>query len=125
MPPKAPAQTRGQALYASMTSFGPWDPAQRVLLEEACRIADRLDKLDAQLEDQEAWFHFSVNQGDGYAEVTVMCDRVLAEARLQAVALKAIVAELRQGRSSGSPKGDTSVGKLALAVAESRKQAAG
>ena len=117
--------TRGQKLYEAMIAYGPWDESQRVLLEEACRIADRLDKLDAQLETQSAWFNFSVDLDGGYAEVTVTCDRVLSEARLQAVALKSIVAELRQGRKPASvpTKGGGSVGDLRSAAR--RKQASG
>ncbi|MGH3096954.1 MAG: hypothetical protein ACRDMV_13265 [Streptosporangiales bacterium] len=68
-------------------------PVQAVLLLEACRITDRLDALDRQLRGED-WLRFR-HDGSG-VEVTVYVDKVLAEAREQAVALKTILAELRQ-----------------------------
>lgn len=75
------------AVMAS-TSLG---PLQMPLLVEACRIADRLDVLDRQLNGHD-WLRFRHDESG--AEVTVYVDRVLAEAREQATALKGIVAEL-------------------------------
>lgn len=73
-----------------------------MLLEEACRIADRLDKLEAILSgSDEGWMRFRTN--DDGSEVTVTLDRALAESRAQAVALKQIVAEIRQSAAGGKP----------------------
>jgi hypothetical protein len=64
-------------------------------MEEACRIADRLDRLDALLTGEaDAWLSFKIN--DDGAEVTVVVDKALSEARQQAAVLKQIFAELRQ-----------------------------
>lgn len=72
-------------------------PAELVLLEEACRIADRLDTLDRILTGaDEGWMRLRVS--DDGSEVTVTVDKALAEARQQAAVLKQIVAELRQSR---------------------------
>lgn len=78
-------------------------PAQLVLLQEACRMADRLDRLDAVLEGRD-WVSFQV--GEGVTEVTVTVDRALSEARQQATALKQLVAELRQSspKAASPPK---------------------
>ncbi|SDZ55277.1 hypothetical protein SAMN05216215_109715 [Saccharopolyspora shandongensis] len=91
----------GQRLWAAMTDGGPLPAMQAVLLLEACRIADRLDKLDAQLRGED-WLRFDVDETG--AEVTVIVDRVLSEARQQATALKQIVAELRQTAGGGKAK---------------------
>ncbi|MCI2421498.1 hypothetical protein MOQ72_29095 [Saccharopolyspora sp. K220] len=91
----------GQRLWAAMTEGGQLAPMQAVLLLEACRIADRLDKLDAQLRGED-WLRFEASE-DG-PEVTVIVDRALSEARQQATALKQIVAELRQTTSRGKQK---------------------
>lgn len=63
------------------------------LEQEATRIKQRLDRLEAQLAgDQDAWFHITEKLPDTVAEVTV--DKVLAEARQQAIALNTIVKTL-------------------------------
>lgn len=76
---------------------------QSVLLLEACRIVDRLAQLDRQLRGED-WLRFRAKDEDG-TEVIVYVDRVLAEAREQATALKGIVAELRQ--TGGKAKAET------------------
>jgi len=74
-------------------------PAVRVLIEEACRIADRLERLDAICRgESDVWARFSVDRdGD---EVTVVIDRALSEARQQALALRQLVADIRQAAGS-------------------------
>lgn len=57
----------GQRLWAEMTDGATLPPLQAVLLLDACRIADRLDKLDAQLRGED-WRKFEVD--DGGTEVT-------------------------------------------------------
>ncbi len=89
-------------------------------MEEACRIADRLERLDAILRgDSDLWARFSVSQdGD---EVTVVIDRAMAEARQQAVALKQIVTELRQATSAAQESSGQQQGSLRDQLAERRK----
>lgn len=88
---------RGRQLWAEL-SEGKFGPAHLVLLEEACRLADHLDRLHAQLEGED-WLRFLVDEAG--TEVTVKVDGVLVEARQHAVALKGLVAELRQANRSG------------------------
>lgn len=128
-------ESRGRRLWQEMHEG--LKPGQLVLLEEACRIADRLDRLDAQL-DGEDWLRFRVN--DDVTDVTVTVDRVLSEARQQAVALKQLISELRQssgvqrpGRpqvgsgesGSGSPGKAGGVVDLKARIAERRGSTAG
>lgn len=70
----------------------------RVLIVEACRITDRLDKLDRQINDGEPWM--TLKYSDAGDEVTVIVDKPLAEARQQATALKQLLADLRQQRGA-------------------------
>ena len=69
-------------------------PAHRLLVDEAARIADRLDRLDYALQNKGEWLRFETADG---GEIVVTIDNVLAEARQQATALKGIVSELRAG----------------------------
>lgn len=83
---------RGQNLRAALADVD-LSPLHRVLVDEAVRISDRLDRLDAALKSKKLWMRFDVADG---GEVVVVVDGILAEARQQASALKAIVTELRQ-----------------------------
>lgn len=66
-------------------------PAERraALELEADRVKARLDELDRQINGDPAWLDFAVNLPETVAEVTV--DRLLSEARQQALALATIV----------------------------------
>ena len=99
----------GARLWRELTDIGEPDPLQRVLLIEACRISDRLDTLDRQLHG-EAWLRFRHDESG--AEVTVYVDRVLAEAREQATALRGIVADLTKTLAK-APKNAKGSGVLA------------
>ena len=86
--------TRGAALFSQVAEGVKIElsPLHAALLVEACRIADRLDRLDAQLA---GGVFLDVETSDrGVVEVVV--DKGLAEARQQALAMKQIVSEIRQ-----------------------------
>jgi hypothetical protein len=91
----------GRRLWSAM--YDAERPGEQVaLVVEACRIVDRLDRLDRLVRgDEYAWAYVRVND-DG--EAALVIDKALSEARQQAIALKLIVAELRQaGAASGAP----------------------
>lgn len=69
-------------------------PAERraALELEADRIKARLDELNRQINGDPSWLDFAVNLPETVAEVTV--DRLLGEARQQALALATIVKTL-------------------------------
>lgn len=76
--------------------------ARRVVLEEACRLVDRLDRLDAILAGRDrVWLSLEVGD-DG--EVQVVVDKVLSESRQQQLALKQLSAELRASGGDTKPK---------------------
>jgi hypothetical protein len=117
---KAPTLgTRGRRLWRQLADDGPkLKPAERVLAEEACRTADRLDQLDRILRgDENAWMRLHSANEDG-SIVKVVLNNALAEARQQQVALKALLAELRTSRQglaakpgAGKPAAGTDGGK--------------
>lgn len=86
-PPYGP---RGAALREAFAD-APFNALQRLLLDEAARMADRLDRLDEALRNRGTWMRIEVDDG---GEIVVHIDSVLAEARQQATALRGIVAEL-------------------------------
>lgn len=102
-------------------------PAQRVLLEEACRIADRLDRLDDLIEGgRDQWLHLSGVDG----EVRVVVDALLAETRQQATALRGLMAEITKGSSSArparpAPKKGAGVADISSRIAARRGTTAG
>lgn len=96
--------SRGRALWKAMHTTGAsYTPMQMVLLEEACRIADRLDRLDAVLSGGAYdWLDLIGAKGNPDRQ-EIIVDKALSEARQQALALKQIVAELRQSVSASKP----------------------
>jgi hypothetical protein len=97
MPPRKRAHVqatfgpRGQALWDALAPGMP--VARRVLLDEACRLADRLDKLDAIASGSaRAFASIRVRGEDMPAELVV--NGALSEARMTATALRQILTEL-------------------------------
>lgn len=86
--------TKGRKLWKEILELHDLGPAEIVILEEACRIADRLDKLNAALGDELGdWLNLRLN--DDGTEIRVVVDGALSEARQQANVLKQLVAALR------------------------------
>src|SRR5262245_39670294 len=75
---------RGQALWDELAGKTP--KAMQVVLLEACRLADRLDRLDDYLSGRtDAWLRLHSRNEDA-TTVEVVVDAALAEARQQALA---------------------------------------
>jgi hypothetical protein len=93
---------RGTQLWRDLGRQGTFDPSERVLIEEACRIVDRLDRLDDLISgDADSWL--SIIEQVGNPESTkLVINAPLAEARQQALALKQIFTELRQMRGQAA-----------------------
>lgn len=98
----------GRSLWSLMTAGAMLGPMQKVLLLEACRIVDRLEKLDAQLRGAERdWLRLEPLDDEGTAYVVIV-DKALSESRQQAATLKGILAEIRQaGRTGVRPAAGT------------------
>lgn len=84
----------GRALWRDITEAHELDAAQRVQLTEACRIKDRLDKLDALLSgDVGEWM--SLNFDEMGAEATLVVNSAAKLANESANLLKQLLAALR------------------------------
>lgn len=85
---------RGRRLWTQLHRGVQRDAATDLLIEEACRIADRLDTLDALLRgDADEWLRFELP--DGSVELVMKVNPLLAEARQQAATLQRLVASLQ------------------------------
>lgn len=98
--PKAPAGLEARGLRLWREVLAGYDlvgkPAELVMLEEACRIADRLEKLDELLRGEErVWARILVPQDETRGDLTLVVDGALSEARQQANILKQLIAALR------------------------------
>lgn len=82
---------RGQALHDALAGEDWLGALQRQLLDEACRLADRLDRLDAALESKGTWLRYEATDG---GDVVITIDSVLSETRQQAMAFRSLIAEL-------------------------------
>lgn len=96
---------RGRRLWKDITEQHELDPMQRVLLEEACRCADRLDKLEEKLSGREdAWVHLRTraeSMTDESVTIDLVVDGALSEARQQQNVFKQLLASLRLPDAAG------------------------
>lgn len=145
MAPRAPKglQTRGRRLWRQVHGETTLDPAQVVILEEACRMADRLDELDSIIQGKGVLnlmqFRMGLDSGDGSEDspikVEVKFNSALAEARQQQNVFKQLLVSLRLPDSEGvrpqqrGSRGAYKTGESPRAVMESAleraKRAAG
>jgi hypothetical protein len=129
LPAESGLGERGRRLYRDFTASGPpLGPGERVLLEEACRIADRCDQLDDFLRGHgDVWLRFASRNDDG-SVVEVVVDKALSEARQQAGTLKALVAQvaaMRGKQEAPAAKEANPLDELARRRSERRTGAAG
>lgn len=121
---------RAEALWAELEGDS-LPPLTRLLLEEVCRLADRMDRLDAQLAGRENWLQ-AVRMDDSPGEVVITVDNLVSEARQHATSLRGLISELRAsmpkapaGRSgTSSGKGGT-LSDLSARIAARRGAPAG
>ncbi|MFJ8153955.1 hypothetical protein [Streptomyces sp. NPDC094468] len=114
---------RGRRMWRESLAIWSLTPAHLVLLEEACRIADRLELLDSILRAGSADVNGDVPQFADFAGL-------LSESRQQSGALKALLAEIRQGQRGAGPAaaevaGGAGVSDLSARIAQRRNQSSG
>lgn len=132
-PLEAPSERfgpRAARLWAEMaTDRAKMTPPEVVLLEEACRLADRLDRLDDFLAGRsDVWLRFHARNEDG-SIVRVVVDRALTEVRQQQDTFRGMVADLLKKTGAAKeapeePKGSI-LDELARRRADRQQEAAG
>jgi hypothetical protein len=98
--PQNPSRGRGKQLWDEITDEHDLDPTQRVILEEACRTADRLDQLDDVISGKGVLqlMHFRSmldRDTDDERHIVLTVDGALSEARQQQNVLKQLLVSLR------------------------------
>jgi hypothetical protein len=96
---KCPARlgVRGQSLWRDVTEGTDLSgkPAEVEILVEACRVADRLEKLDELLSgDVEEWSRIQLPRDDE-GDLVLVINGALAESRQQQNIFKQLIASLR------------------------------
>lgn len=101
---------RGRELWVTMRGDS-LEPARKVLLIEACRVTDRLERIDRMIRgDRVEWMELISSRDESV--VTVVMNVLLAEARLQQNTLKALMAELRQSMGKADQSGSEEKSEL-------------
>lgn len=124
---------RGTGLWRDLEGATEQDGSARILIIEACRVADRLERLDEILRgDVDTWMQFKLPRaaadGPDDGELVLHIDNALMEARQQQGVLRQILGQLR--RMAGGEQGKDKRGRvsdldqLAAARAARRSRAA-
>lgn len=124
MPSEEPLSTRLRTQYAAQCVA---DASVAVLVQEACRIADRLDALDDIITGKAEWIelmHFRTKRGSD-DQIEISFDNVLAEARQQASAFRGLMAQLGAGKAGAVKTAPKEVDPLDALAARRAARGAG
>lgn len=91
-----PLGKRGSELRSALLSMKEYNPAESVLVDEACRMADRLEELDGIIHGKGVinLMHLR-HMGQDESKITMTVDAVMAECRQLQLAFQRVVASLK------------------------------
>lgn len=117
---------RGLRLWKSIATGRNLTEIEQQNLVEACRIADRLEKLDELVRgDEDVWFRIKLPRTDENP-VEVLINDPMKEARMHAAALRQLIAPFEVAKSDeGTKEVPSNVASLKEAAARKRGAAAG
>ena len=105
--PPSDLEDRGASLWAAVVKQYDLDPGGMIVLEEACRVADRLQRLHKVLGDRkdQAWFSLEEDSLDlvdsrssgTVAKIKICVDQGLTETRQQQLAFRQLIDRLGIG----------------------------
>lgn len=132
--PRAPVglQARGRRMWNDSLATWSLTPAHVVLLEEACRTADRCEMLDKLIRSAMKRPRRPPEESGEDPGGPVEIPSLMAEARAQQTVLKGLLLELRQGQrppgastlqESGPTAGGSGVADLSKRIADRRRKA--
>lgn len=107
---------RGNALWRALTDNNPPDAARALLIGEACRLADRLDKLHALISgDETTWARVHLPKNE--SELVLRIDSAVTEARQTTNVLRQMLSQLDVGGGTAS-EGGSFLDRLAANTAD-------
>ncbi|OJU41812.1 MAG: hypothetical protein BGN97_03675 [Microbacterium sp. 69-10] len=118
--------TRGLRLWKSIETGKNLSEIEQQNLVEACRIADRLEKLDELVRgDEDAWFRLKLPRTDD-GVIEVLINDPMKEARMHAAALRQLIAPFEAVKSDeGTKEVPSNVASIKEAAARKGRAAAG
>jgi len=115
---------RGRALWSELSTGRTFDGATAVLVAEACRIADRLERLDGILRSKSNVWMTLAEEADDMGAVSIVMAPGLAEVRQQALALRTILAQLGVGKLGDVKSEEVSILDQLAAARKAKSDAA-
>jgi len=100
---------RGQRLWDELHDCRPFNAADLVVLEELCRMADRLEQLDGVLSgDLDVWVRLEENHAGRKHTTEVVLDDAFGEARQLAATFERLAASLKLPEAKRKQEGGIS-----------------
>lgn len=97
--------TRGLRLYKAIATGRNLTELEVQNLVEACRISDRLEKLnDLLLGDEDSWFRLKLPRNDD-GVIEILINDPMKEARMHAASLRSLLAPF-EGERAADPAGE-------------------
>jgi len=116
MRPPTGLESRGTELWEAAVAASEFDAAGLLLLGEACRTADIIERLSAALKSgSQEWVRLAEEAemlADGAAKVQIVVNPLLGEVRQQRIALRTMLAHLKLGKVMENTGEDSPIAKL-------------
>lgn len=119
MRPPNGLDNRGRELWDAVTVASELDPAGLLLLGEACRTADIIERLSAALRaGSSEWVRLAEEAEEtavGAATIHIVVNPLLGEVRQQRIALRTMLFHLKLGKVEEATGEDSPIAKLMAA----------
>lgn len=119
MQPPTGLESRGRELWDAALAASEFDAAGLLLLGEACRTADIIERLSAALKsNSQEWVRLSEEAemlASGATKIQIVVNPLLGEVRQQRIALRTMLAHLKLGRVQENTGEDSPIAKLMAA----------
>ena len=116
MQPPTGLESRGRELWDAAVADSEFDAAGLLLLGEACRTADIIERLSAALRSSsQEWVRLAEEAemlADGAAKIQIVVNPLLGEVRQQRIALRTMLAHLKLGKVMENTGEDSPIAKL-------------